>query len=371
MKGFVLNILFLFFSTAVLAQRIAVQEYIDTYKQLAMDEMIRTGVPAAIKLAQGIIETEAGNSVLVKKSNNHFGIKCKENWTGEKVSHDDDARGECFRKYPTPQDSYRDHSDFLRTRKHYHFLFDLDPTDYKAWAHGLKKAGYATNPQYAQTLIRYIEQYQLNEYSLLAMGKKSAIENTAVSANQQSSVNQPSNTATVAEPAAQPVATDAQSSNNKQVKTEAGSSASAQKKQYPADVFRINDTKVIYAKQGTSLLSLAYQYNIPLQLLLDFNDMQAQDLLVYDQLVYLQRKRKTGATEIHIVQEGETLYEIAQAQAIRMSALLAYNYLTLNQQPSKGEKLYLKAKAPAAPKLLEQAGKKAYSEASASDTPKN
>ena len=350
-----INIFFFFFlGNTVFAQRITVQEYIDTYKQLAMDEMLRTGVPAAIKLAQGIIETEAGNSVLVQKSNNHFGIKCKENWTGEKVSHDDDARGECFRKYPTPQDSYRDHSDFLRTRKHYHFLFDLDPTDYKAWAHGLKKAGYATNPQYPQILIRYIEQYQLNEYSLLAMGKKQDGKELQGSATQANEVQ--SQAGGNAMPVKQVEKSAAQEQQNiEKPKSEVATTA---KKaiQYPSGVFRINDTKVIYARQGSSLLAIAQQYQLPLQQLLDFNEMEEQDLLMQDQLIYLQRKRRTGAAELHVVQEGETLHAIAQLQAIRLEALMEYNYLLSTQQPAKGEKLYLKAKAPAAPKLAMHSG---------------
>lgn len=353
-KIFINTFCFLLLGNSIIAQRITVQEYIDTYKQLAMDEMLRTGVPAAIKLAQGIIETEAGNSVLVQKSNNHFGIKCKENWTGEKVSHDDDARGECFRKYPTPQDSYRDHSDFLRTRKHYHFLFDLDPTDYKAWAYGLKKAGYATNPQYPQMLIRYIEQYQLNEYSLLAMGKKQdekALQNPVTQANEaQSSAGE--NT----RPVKQVEKTAAQEQQN--IEKPKGEVANTSKKaiQYPSGVFRINDTKVIYAKQGTSLLAIAQQYQLPLQQLLDFNEMEEQDLLMQAQLIYLQRKRRTGAMLLHIVQEGETLHSIAQLQAIRLEALMEYNFLLWKQQPAKGEKLYLKAKAPAAPKLAIDSG---------------
>src|SRR5215467_1623901 len=145
--------------------------YISRYKDLAISEMKRTGIPAAITLAQGIHETEAGTSDLVKRSNNHFGIKCKENWTGQSVSHDDDARGECFRKYAAPEESYRDHSDFLKSRPNYASLFKLDPTDYEAWAFGLKKAGYATNPKYAQVLIKLIRDYNLQDYTLIALGK--------------------------------------------------------------------------------------------------------------------------------------------------------------------------------------------------------
>lgn len=357
MRNVFIHIFFcLLIGNPVLAQRITAQEYIDTYKQLAMEEMVRTGVPAAIKLAQGIIETEAGNSVLVQKSNNHFGIKCKENWTGEKVAHDDDARGECFRKYPTPQDSYRDHSDFLRTRKHYHFLFDLDPTDYKAWAHGLKKAGYATNPQYPQMLIRYIEQYQLNEYSLLAMGKKKDAKDPENAAAQAVETQTP--TGGNATPVRQVENSAAQEQQKKNIEKPASEAVTTATKapQYPTGVFRINDTKVIYARQGSSLLAIAQQYQLPLQQLLDFNEMEEQDLLMQDQLIYLQRKRRTGAVELHIVQEGETLHVIAQLQAIRLEALMEYNFLLSTQQPANGEKLYLKAKAPAAPKLAMHSG---------------
>src|SRR6266705_980969 len=161
----------LFFKFSQAQPTDAVLTYISRYKDLAIAEMQRTGIPAAITLAQGIHETEAGTSELVRKSNNHFGIKCKDNWTGQSVSHDDDARGECFRKYAAPEESYRDHSDFLKTRSNYTSLFNLDPMNYEAWAYGLKKAGYATNPKYAQVLIKLIQDYHLQDYTLIALGK--------------------------------------------------------------------------------------------------------------------------------------------------------------------------------------------------------
>src|SRR5215471_6288535 len=151
--------------------RPVVIDYIDTYKAIAISEMKRTGVPASITLAQGIHETEAGTSELVKKSNNHFGIKCKDYWNGDKVYHDDDARGECFRSYTRAYDSYMDHSDFLKNSARYATLFKLDPTDFEAWAKGLRKAGYATNPRYADILIKIINNYHLQDYTLIAMGK--------------------------------------------------------------------------------------------------------------------------------------------------------------------------------------------------------
>jgi flagellum-specific peptidoglycan hydrolase FlgJ len=153
--------------------------YISTYKDIAIREMQRTGVPASITLAQGILESQSGNSELTQLSNNHFGIKCKKNWTGETVLHDDDQRKECFRKYSSAEDSYRDHSDFLRANDRYASLFSLDPLDYSGWAYGLKQAGYATESNYPQALVKLIEDYHLQDYSLQALGKKPDPDSTS------------------------------------------------------------------------------------------------------------------------------------------------------------------------------------------------
>ena len=161
----------IFFGTYAVAQdesTDAVINYIKTYAPIAVKEMNRTGVPASIKIAQGILETGAGQGDLVNRSNNHFGIKCKSSWTGEKVYHDDDEAGECFRKYENAAASYLDHSDYLKTQPRYSFLFSYDYNDYKSWAWGLKKAGYATSPTYAEKLIKYIERYALNELNNIA-----------------------------------------------------------------------------------------------------------------------------------------------------------------------------------------------------------
>jgi flagellum-specific peptidoglycan hydrolase FlgJ len=147
----------------------AVQAYINTYKDIAIAEMKRTGVPAAITLAQGIHESGAGLGDLVSRSNNHFGIKCKSNWTGRTVKHDDDANQECFRAYDSASQSFVDHSNFLRNGSRYAFLFANEPTNYKAWAQGLKSAGYATNPKYAPMLIKLVEKYNLNQYTLAGL----------------------------------------------------------------------------------------------------------------------------------------------------------------------------------------------------------
>ncbi|QNA45301.1 glucosaminidase domain-containing protein [Lacibacter sediminis] len=334
--------------TAVSAQTITIEEYVNTYKEIAIKEMIRTGVPASITLAQGIVETESGNSKLVKKSNNHFGIKCKETWTGPTVSHDDDAPGECFRKYENPEQSYIDHSDFLRTRKHYNFLFGLDPADYKAWAYGLKKAGYATNPAYPQMLIKYIEKYNLNEYSLIALGKKQAADPIIAKKDEPVAPQQ----TVVVEP-------------QQQMQTTTVAVVEEVKKpavNYPTGEFKINETKVVYAPKGTSFLAIAQQHNVPLKWLFDFNDLKETEVLEKDQLIYLQRKRRIGVNQFHVVASGETLYDIAQAEGIRLEALLQLNYLPVNKQPAPGEQLYLQQPAPAAPKLLTVVNTKERSE---------
>ena len=140
--------------------------YIDRYKDLAISEMRRTGIPASITLAQGMVESDYGRSTLAVKSNNHFGIKCHNDWTGATVQHNDDKNNECFRSYSSPEDSFRDHSDFLVSGARYKSLFSLPSTDYKGWARGLKQAGYATNPQYANMLIEKIEQFNLHQYDI-------------------------------------------------------------------------------------------------------------------------------------------------------------------------------------------------------------
>ena len=325
-------IVVLFFTGTVLKAQDAtiIKEYIEKYKELAIEEMKRTGVPASIKLAQGIHETMAGTSVLVQKSNNHFGIKCKSNWTGESVSHDDDARGECFRKYPSAEDSYKDHSNFLKNNQRYAGLFALDPLDYSGWANGLKKAGYATNPKYPQIIIRLIEDYDLQDYSLIALGKKEREEQVA---------------------ATTPAEGDSTARSSSTADTDQPQEDAPETVNYPAGEFKINDTKVIYGKKGTPVLVIAQQYDVPLNRLFEFNEMVQVENLPEDQLVYLQRKRTRGHNEFHIVRAGETLRDISQAEAIRLESLLEYNQLKAHMRPAVGEKLYLRGAAPAVPKL--------------------
>lgn len=312
MNKLLLLLLFIGAKTSLAQNSVVIKDYVAKYKDIAMQEMMRTGVPASITLAQGILETEAGQSKLVRTSNNHFGIKCKSDWTGEKVYHDDDARGECFRKYNDPTQSYMDHSDFLKNRAHYASLFALDPSDYEAWAYGLKKAGYATNPKYPQLLIKLIRDYNLQDYTLIALGKKPDFSDDGV-----------------------PVI----SSERIAIR---GDAPDRLAKAYPSGVFRINDTKVILVSRGTSYFVMADQHNLSLPKLFEFNDMIPQEEAGKDHLLFLQRKRKTGAAEEHLVKQGETLWDIAQSEGIRMESLIAFNYLRTDVDPSPGRKLYLK-----------------------------
>jgi LysM repeat protein len=323
------TLLFALISNLIFAQTSdAVRKYIDAYKNIAIAEEIRTGVPAAITLAQGIHESGAGTSDLVLASNNHFGIKCN-GWNGKTVTHDDDAKGECFRKYDDPTDSYKDHSDFLKNRPYYTSLFQLDPTDYKAWAYGLKKAGYATNPKYAQILIKLIEDYNLQQYTLLALDGKFSEGGDVVFASDVKT----------------------ESSNDAKTNEQVIQKAVVKTYNYPSGIFKINETNVVFVKKGTSFLKVANDNDLSLSKLFEFNDMKPADIADKDQLMYLQRKKKIGAEEFHVVQDGETLRDIAQAEGIRIESLLEYNLLKEGMQPAVGEKLNLKWKTSQMPKL--------------------
>ena len=342
-----LNILFLVLASLVLKNSSAQQDpvvvqYIKNYKDLAIEEMQRTGIPASIKLAQGIHETSAGTSDLVRRSNNHFGLKCKSEWTGMTVKHTDDAPNECFRKYESSKDSYKDQSNYLKNSPRYGSLFDLDPTDYKAWAFGLKKAGYATNPKYSQVLIKLIEVYDLQDYTMIALGKLKSGQETLARNENKNLEKIPDEKPVVMQPEPEVVVYS---------KKEAKKDVVEKKPEYPGGEFKINETKVIYAKKGTSYLSIAEKYAIPLARIFEFNEMKVQEVVDKDQLIYIMRKRKVGLNEQHIVKPGETLAAIAQTEALRIESLLEYNFLQPNMQPAVGSVLYLRTKGPGMPAL--------------------
>jgi LysM repeat protein len=318
MYKIIISILFSMASLTTAAQRLSIEEYIEQFKEIAINEMKRSGVPASITLAQGILESENGNSELVKKSNNHFGIKCKSTWSGESVTHDDDATGECFRAYTNADDSYRDHSDFLKANKRYSSLFSLNPVDYEGWARGLKKAGYATNPKYPDLLIKYIQQYDLQQYSLAALNqipetdivKKEEVKNVLPEVKIDEN----------------PIAL------NMNAVPDAGLNK----------IISINDTKCVLVKKGTSLLLVANKNNISLSKLMEFNDMTEEGILGKDQYVYLQKKSKTGDRELYIVQYGESIYDVAQKNGIQLKYLLEYNNLNTTAKLITNTRLFLK-----------------------------
>ena len=324
-----------------------VKQYIDTYKELAINEEIRSGVPAAITLAQGILESEAGQSKLSLASNNHFGIKCKNEWTGATVYHDDDERNECFRSYPTVEDSYHDHSDFLKSRPNYAFLFNLDPADYTSWARGLKRAGYATNPDYASLLIKVIDDNNLQDYTLIALDRiKHGIQADFAANGQKTATGKHAGASaeTVNDQAEQPAV---------DIEVIDGS--------YPQGEFTINQTKVIYAGTGTSLFALANNYDIAYKKLLEYNNIyDKMDILQKDQLIYLEKKPKKSITkDYHIVAASETIEEIAQKEGVQLESLYEYNKMQKDLQPAQGEKVYLRPGTPSYyPKLLARNSRK-------------
>lgn len=317
--------LLFFINSMTIAQRISVEQYIEQYKDIAIIEMKRMGIPAAITLAQGILETESGNSDLVKRSNNHFGIKCKNTWTGQSVSHTDDAVGECFRAYKNPEESYRDHSNFLRGNKRYDFLFDIAVTDYQKWAYGLKKAGYATNPRYPEILIKNIEKYNLQQYTLMAAGEVPAFDETKYTDDKDSIVVPPA-------------------PENIGVTTIEGMKETDDNSllDIPDQVIIINSSKCIYARKGTSLLVIAAKNNISLNKLLEYNELAEDGLLSKNQYIYLQKKSKTGEQDYYIVQPGETMYDVAQKNGIQLQYLLNYNRFQAATLLAEGTKLFLK-----------------------------
>lgn len=309
-------IIILFFSVGCffesVAQNMTAQEYIQQYKDLAISEMKRMGVPAAITLAQGLLETENGNSDLLKASNNHFGIKCKSTWTAETVSHDDDAPGECFRKYKSAEDSYRDHSNFLRGNSRYDFLFKLDPADYKGWAYGLRKAGYATNPRYPEILIKNIEQYDLEQYTLEGLNEVPHFETAKYADDPE--------------------------------KKDTESNVDATTSVAPVSLM-INGSKALYVPKGTSLLAVATENRINLEKLLTINDLTKDGLLDKGQYIFLEKKKKEGDQDFCIAQPNETLYDIAQKHGVILQNLYVYNQLTPDDFIVAGTKIFLRPQA--------------------------
>lgn len=273
-------------------------DYFQQYGELAMEEMSRSGVPASITLAQGALESGDGMSRLAVQANNHFGIKCHDDWYGRTIKHDDDRNNECFRRYGSVEESFRDHSDFLNEKPRYASLFELEPTDYKGWAKGLKRAGYATSPGYDNALIRIIEDYNLQQYDLLALNER----NFGLSAG-----------AGLASLSTHPVLEN-------------------------------NRVKYVVAKAGDTFQTLASEMDKLEWELPRYNELTPYDSLSEGQVIYVQPKRKKAEAgkKTHVMRAGESMYDISQLYAVKLDFLHEMNQIPYGTEPQAGAVLQLR-----------------------------
>lgn len=338
------------------------REYIKTYCRLAVLEQQRSGIPAAITLAQGIHETSAGASELATEANNHFGIKCKKNWMGETFAHTDDAPNECFRKYKTAEESYKDHSDYLATSPRYAELFKMSPTDYASWAAGLRKCGYATNPRYANVLIKLIEDYHLQEYTYVAMENPGTYSNDIAKIEKEiiPEKDGPENANTdVASD--MPVGTTygmpmpgIKAASNIKVNENYTEQAQANTEiTYPpfGEQVKVNGLKAVYARKGDMPLEYALKFNIRYERLLEFNDINDRPL-PENMYLYLERKHARGLNNTHIVKEDDNLLKIAQYEGMQLKSIRMLNKLSQGEEPIAGSVLQLQQEATDKPQIV-------------------
>lgn len=305
----------LFLSSSVVAQdRISTEQYIETYKKTAIEKMQEYKIPASITLAQGILESGSGNSDLAKKANNHFGIKCHNEWTGKKFLLTDDAPNECFRSYKNAEESYRDHSLFLTQRERYADLFKLDIHDYKAWANGLKKAGYATNPRYPELLITIIEKYNLDEFDKFTSKKKippvnvkeAEISYTFIPVN-------PSDFKVVG------------------------------KSKDGRFIHSNNGIKLVFARKDESIEAIADEFDVYAYQLYKYNDLRKGHQPEKGMMIYLEKKhRRAASTKVHLLRDGESLHAVSQLYGIRLERLYKLNKLSAGVPVKSGYKLRLR-----------------------------
>jgi LysM repeat protein len=297
------------------------EAYVEKYKDLAVSEMKRTGIPASITLAQGMIESDFGRSRLAREANNHFGIKCHNDWTGPTIRHNDDRRNECFRKYRKPEESFYDHSDFLKSGSRYSFLFDLSTTDYKGWARGLRKAGYATNPDYANMLIRKIEENNLYVYD------KGFTE-----------VEKPVAARTVVKP------DSTEKEEDTGIKTPPPANTAPVVQARVPRIMENNRIQYIIVKDGETVESIEKDFELLKWELTRYNEINGDFTPVAGQMLYLQPKRDKAepGKEVHLVKQGETMYSISQVYGVKLKKLYEYNLMTEGDQPSAGQKIWLR-----------------------------
>jgi len=310
------------------------ESYLQEYAPIAIAEMNRTGIPASIKLAQGLLESNWGRSELATNANNHFGIKCGSGWQGDRYFKEDDdyhngkLMASCFRSYSSPMESYAAHSDFLsspRKSGRYDFLFAYRSTDYASWAKGLQKAGYATDPSYPEKLIRIIEKYRLYQFDSIESKESEETIEPPYSDNRTTIAVEP----------------------NAIVKTSGDDVEHFQNR-----IETINSISMVRAREGESPLTIALLFNISLEELKSFNEKitKKEAMLSEGEIVFLNKKKRTfeGKQKVHRVKKGETMYAIAQQYGIRLSSLNAKNRMPGSSIPLEGEEIHLKRKVPVA-----------------------
>lgn len=305
----------------LLAQRITPEEYILNYKDIAMREMREYRIPASITLAQGLLESGAGNSALAREANNHFGIKCHKGWEGKTYIMDDDAKNECFRKYKNAEDSFRDHSEFLATRSRYAALFELEITDYEGWAKGLKAAGYATNPKYAQLLIDRIELYDLAKYDRIVLGLEGDDNQLPVVAPEDELIE------LAYSPTDRSTFELVDMTANKRF------------------IYENNRVRFVFAKEGETPESLAAEMGVDYKCFCEYNLLRRPDEMVFHSgdVVYLAKLRGGNwRAKEHIAEEGETLRDVALRYAVRPNKLARKNGLESDAQLQAGQAIWLR-----------------------------
>lgn len=323
-------------------------QYIQKFAQYAVEEMEKYKIPASITLAQGLLETGGGQSRLAQEGKNHFGIKCKEDWTGKTMKHTDDAPNECFRVYDDPKQSYEDHSIFLATRKYYTNLFNLDMKDYKAWAHGLKKAGYATNPRYASILIGKIERYKLYEFDevnskevLYAVLKKypDLKDDRSFMAQLEPAKKKKAEPVTVKVPY-KATSYAQQQKRVERIKSKAEVLNSILIKSHPN-----GGLKYVVIPEDTNVQFIANKFKISDSKLTKWNDLQS-DILRKDDIVFLEAKNSDGNTPTYKAEFGEDMHDIAQKFGVKLNKLYSKNRMDEGQKPAAGQLIYLIDKKP-------------------------
>lgn len=300
---------------------IAYQQYIEKYREIAVKKMQEYGIPASITLAQGLLESGSGKSDLAVNANNHFGIKCHKEWTGMTYIMDDDEKGECFRKYANAEESFNDHSLFLTSRPRYSALFALDIYDYKGWAYGLKSAGYATNPRYAEMLIKIIEENELFLYD-------SGIKKNQLLADKSVTV---------------PLKSEAIDNTERTVRKDF---EYVEVTNGNRSIYLNNGVRLTYAREGDNAESIADDLGIHTFQILQYNELGRHEKIEAGAVIYVEPKKKKGSEDYHIVSEGETMRYISQLYGIKLKSLYKKNALQEGHEPEKGTKIYLRKSKP-------------------------